>query len=255
MAATRYPFRTHKSDVTSRTQITILLHARMSYNGFVTVALEHATLADVDEKTADALRAAAEAYRQAPETLKAAIIAAAEKGERRAKIARAIGYVYTYDYVAKHDPRVAREVRAVLTSRRLPDPQHLEQVVPYFPVTRMRPDAAPPPRTAVRTHASTSGPLPSPRLCPCGPGCGRTSRRWASVMSGERARPGWRRRPGVTLGRVRAGSCSGLVYAAGAAASEGERGRVMRSLSEHDGLDVLAETGCGSVPQPPGLLR
>ena len=80
----------------------------MSYNGFVTVALEHATLADVDEKTADALRAAAEAYRQAPETLKAAIIAAAEKGERPAKIARAIGYVYTYDYVAK----LIREWRA-----------------------------------------------------------------------------------------------------------------------------------------------
>jgi hypothetical protein len=78
----------------------------MSYNEFVTVALEHATLADVDvdpetRAALDAAAAAAEAYKQAPVTLKAAIIAAADKGQTPAKIARAIGYVYTYDYVAK----------------------------------------------------------------------------------------------------------------------------------------------------------
>jgi hypothetical protein len=78
----------------------------MSYNGFVTVALEHATLADVDvdpetRAALDAAAAAAETYKQAPDMLKAAILAAAEKGQTPAKIARAIGYVYTYDYVAK----------------------------------------------------------------------------------------------------------------------------------------------------------
>ena len=74
----------------------------MSYTGLVTVVLEdRATLADVDEATRGELAAAAEAYRQAPDALKAAILAAAEKGETPAKIARAIGYVYTYDYVAR----------------------------------------------------------------------------------------------------------------------------------------------------------
>ena len=73
----------------------------MSYTGVVTAVLDHATLTGVDEETRDALAAAAEAYRQAPETLKNAILTAASKGDRPADIARAIGYVYTYDYVAK----------------------------------------------------------------------------------------------------------------------------------------------------------
>ena len=80
----------------------------MSYNGFVTVVMDHATLAGVDEQTRDALAAAAETYRQAPDALKAAIIAAARKGDKPSEIARAIGYVYTYDYVAK----LVREWRA-----------------------------------------------------------------------------------------------------------------------------------------------
>ena len=55
----------------------------------------------MDEQTRQQLAAAADAYIQAPENLKAAIIAAAAKGEKPADIARAIGYAYTYDYVAK----------------------------------------------------------------------------------------------------------------------------------------------------------
>jgi hypothetical protein len=74
----------------------------MSYTGAVTAVLEErATLAGVDAETRKALEYAAEAYRSAPDTLKAAIIAAADKGDTPAKIARAIGYVYTYDYVAR----------------------------------------------------------------------------------------------------------------------------------------------------------
>ena len=74
----------------------------MSYNGVVTVVLEdRATLADVDAKTLKALEDAAVAYRKAPERLKAAILEAARNGDTPAKIARAIGYVYTYDYVAR----------------------------------------------------------------------------------------------------------------------------------------------------------
>jgi hypothetical protein len=74
----------------------------MSYTGLVTAVLETgATLAGVDEQTRQELAAAADAYIQAPENLKAAIIAAAAKGEKPADIARAIGYAYTYDYVAK----------------------------------------------------------------------------------------------------------------------------------------------------------
>jgi hypothetical protein len=74
----------------------------MSYTGLVTAVLDvGATLAGVDEQTRQQLAAAADAYVQAPENLKAAIIAAAAKGEKPADIARAIGYAYTYDYVAK----------------------------------------------------------------------------------------------------------------------------------------------------------
>jgi hypothetical protein len=81
----------------------------MSYTGLVTAVLEaDATLAGVDEQTRQELAAAADAYIQAPENLKAVIIAAAAKGAKPADIARAIGYAYTYDYVAK----IVREWRA-----------------------------------------------------------------------------------------------------------------------------------------------
>jgi hypothetical protein len=74
----------------------------------MTVVLERReTLTDVDEATKLVLEQAATAYEKAPENLKAAILAAAEKGEKPAAIARAIGYVYTYDYVA----RLIREER------------------------------------------------------------------------------------------------------------------------------------------------
>jgi hypothetical protein len=73
----------------------------------VTIALEPATLTGVDEETRDALSAAAAAYKQAPAALKAAIRAAADKGDRPADIVKAIGHVWTYDYVA----RLVREHR------------------------------------------------------------------------------------------------------------------------------------------------
>jgi hypothetical protein len=66
------------------------------------------TLTDVDDATRADLEQAATAYEKAPENLKAAILAAAESGEKPAAIARAIRYVYTYDYVA----RLIREDRA-----------------------------------------------------------------------------------------------------------------------------------------------
>jgi hypothetical protein len=67
----------------------------------VTVILERETLTDVDEETRQALAVAADHYENGPARLQAAIIAAARKGEKPAAIHRAIGYVYTYDYVAK----------------------------------------------------------------------------------------------------------------------------------------------------------
>jgi hypothetical protein len=68
----------------------------------VTIALDQrATLADVEEATRLALKAAADEYEQAPARLKAAILEAARAGDKPAAIARAIGYVYTYDYVAR----------------------------------------------------------------------------------------------------------------------------------------------------------
>jgi hypothetical protein len=73
----------------------------MSYTGFVTALLEHETLTGVDDETRQALRAAADTYAAAPARLQAAILAAARGGEKPAAIARTIGYVYTYDYVAK----------------------------------------------------------------------------------------------------------------------------------------------------------
>jgi hypothetical protein len=74
----------------------------------VTALLEHETLTGVDEKTRQALQAAADTYAAAPARLQAAILAAARGGEKPAAIARAIGYVYTYDYVA----RLVRKDRA-----------------------------------------------------------------------------------------------------------------------------------------------
>ena len=73
----------------------------MAYTGFVTVMLEHETLTGVDEDTRQALVLAADNYEHGPARLQAAILAAARKGEKPAAIARAIGYVYTYDYVAR----------------------------------------------------------------------------------------------------------------------------------------------------------
>jgi hypothetical protein len=55
----------------------------------------------VDDETRQELEAAADQYRQAPDTLKAAIIAAGRRGDRPADIVRAIKHVYTYDYVAR----------------------------------------------------------------------------------------------------------------------------------------------------------
>lgn len=74
----------------------------------MTVMLEHATLTQVDDDTRRELAAAADAYEQAPARLRAAIVAAARRGERPADIVRAIRHTYTYDYVA----RIVREDRA-----------------------------------------------------------------------------------------------------------------------------------------------
>jgi hypothetical protein len=63
--------------------------------------LEHETLTGVDAKTRQALEDAADNYAMAPSRLQAAILATARSGEKPAAIARAIGHVYTYDYVAR----------------------------------------------------------------------------------------------------------------------------------------------------------
>ena len=73
----------------------------MSYSGVVTTMTEHATLADMDETTAQELADAAEAYKQGPARLRAAILAAARSGEKAADITRAIDHVYTYEYVGR----------------------------------------------------------------------------------------------------------------------------------------------------------
>ena len=68
----------------------------------MTAVLEQrATLTGVDEETRQSLTAAASDYKEAPARLKTAILEAARGGEKPADIARAIGYVYTYDYVAR----------------------------------------------------------------------------------------------------------------------------------------------------------
>ena len=73
----------------------------MAYTGFVTVILERETLTGVEDDTRQALEVAADIYAMAPARLQAAILAAARKGDKPAAIARAIGYAYTYDYVAR----------------------------------------------------------------------------------------------------------------------------------------------------------
>lgn len=73
----------------------------MFYSGVVTVILEPATLTQVDEETRRELEAVAGAYEQAPVRLRAAILAAARRGEKPAAITRAIRHAYTYEYVAR----------------------------------------------------------------------------------------------------------------------------------------------------------
>lgn len=85
----------------TRSQIKIPQHDPIAYTGFVTALLEHETLTGVDEKTLQSLKAAADNYEHGPARLQAAILDAARGGEKPAAITRAIGYVYTYDYVAK----------------------------------------------------------------------------------------------------------------------------------------------------------
>ena len=85
----------------SRTEFTIPQRERIAYTGFVTVILERETLTGVDPETRQALEDAADSYAMAPSRLQAAILAAARQGDKPALIARAISYVYTYDYVAR----------------------------------------------------------------------------------------------------------------------------------------------------------
>ena len=85
----------------SRTEFTIPQRERIAYTGFVTVILERETLTGVDPETRQALEDAADSYAMAPARLQAAILAAARQGDKPALIARAISYVYTYDYVAR----------------------------------------------------------------------------------------------------------------------------------------------------------
>jgi hypothetical protein len=85
----------------TRSQIKIPQHYLITYTGFVTALLEHETLTGVDEKTRQLLAAAADNYENGPARLQAEILDAARAGEKPAAITRAIGYVYTYDYVAK----------------------------------------------------------------------------------------------------------------------------------------------------------
>ena len=75
----------------------------MSYTGVVTAVLDdRATLACMDEQTRKALSAAADNYENGSLRLQKAIYRAAMvNGDKPADIARAIGHVYTYDYVAK----------------------------------------------------------------------------------------------------------------------------------------------------------
>ena len=73
----------------------------------MTTVQEHATLTRMDDETRQGLEQAARAYERAPAELKAKILAAGRKGDKPAAIVKAIGHVYTYDYVA----RLVREDR------------------------------------------------------------------------------------------------------------------------------------------------
>ena len=55
----------------------------------------------MDPETHGKLATAADNYEHGPSRLQSAILDAARSGEKPAAITRAIGYVYTYDYVAK----------------------------------------------------------------------------------------------------------------------------------------------------------
>ena len=68
----------------------------------MTAIMEHETPPQMDaDETRRALADAADAYENAPDRLKATILDAARQGMKPAQIARAIGYAYTYEYVAK----------------------------------------------------------------------------------------------------------------------------------------------------------
>ena len=72
------------------------------YDGFVTAVLdERATLTAMDDATKQELAALGAVYRETPAKLREAVIAAGRRGDKPAEIHRAIGYVWTYDYVAK----------------------------------------------------------------------------------------------------------------------------------------------------------
>jgi hypothetical protein len=73
----------------------------MLYYGNVTAIIEHGTITQMDSETLENLATAGDNYEHASPRLKAAILEAARAGAKPADIARAIGYVYTYDYVAK----------------------------------------------------------------------------------------------------------------------------------------------------------
>lgn len=62
----------------------------------------------VDPGMTQELKEAADAYVAAPVRLRRAILKAAACGEKPAAITKAIGHVYTYDYVA----RLVREARS-----------------------------------------------------------------------------------------------------------------------------------------------
>lgn len=70
----------------------------------MTVMIDRETLtgmADMDAETRAKLAAAAQAYRDAPVNLRAAIVEAGRNEVKPADIARAIDYAFTYDYVAR----------------------------------------------------------------------------------------------------------------------------------------------------------
>ena len=73
----------------------------MAYTGFVTVILERETLTGVDQETRQELEVAADNYAMARPGSRRRSWRRPARGEKPAAIARAIDYVYTYDYVAR----------------------------------------------------------------------------------------------------------------------------------------------------------